>query len=191
MNVPSVAERGSVEERVDQLLPHADSESNLFAKAFGMIQVIGEIGDMPGSVRVRLARNVLTAAERVRMGDDPAGDSHPTAAGLVGGGLTLAPIAQHYETDARQGSTPGNCAVDCACGVTFGGFYTMAEALQALKGHIEAERTATVETDDINDDPGACAECGSAVKVVDNHLVHVNEVGGRLLLESHEAWVEA
>jgi hypothetical protein len=39
-------------------------------------------------------------------------------------------------------------------------------------------------------EPGACAECGGAVKVVDNQLVHVNEVGGRLLLESHEAWVE-
>lgn len=69
----TAGEHGSVEERVDQLTPHADSESNLFAKAFGMIQVIGEDDRMPGSVRVRLARNVLTAAERVRMGDDPTG----------------------------------------------------------------------------------------------------------------------
>lgn len=92
---------GSVEERVDQLQPHADSESNLFAKAFGMLQVIGEIADMPGSVRVRLARNVLTAAERVRMGDDPTGQLY----GRGDEGQDPQPIAGRVPAHLEDGVT--------------------------------------------------------------------------------------
>jgi len=65
----------------------------------------------------------------------PAGvDGHPEgrAAGIV-----PEPIAKHYETGGWTGG-PGGCGVDCACGVGFGGFDTLAEAVAELKVHIAA-----------------------------------------------------
>jgi hypothetical protein len=43
--------------------------------------------------------------------------------------------AEHYHASGTAGR-PGECAASCACGVTFDGFDTHAEALDALNSHI-------------------------------------------------------
>lgn len=131
MTEPSVAERGSVEERVDQLKAHVDSERDLFAKAFGIIQVIGEDNDMPGSVRVRLARNVLTAAELVRMGDDPTGQ-------LYGRGDELQdaqPVAGRVPPHLEDGSKTVH--LDLADGSSFCGLAPTAPHMATRDRHAD------------------------------------------------------
>ncbi len=49
------------------------------------------------------------------------------------------PIAKHYETGG-WGGLPGECGVECACGTTFDGFDTIAEAAALLGRHIAAEQ---------------------------------------------------
>lgn len=51
--------------------------------------------------------------------------------------LYPAPIAQHYETGGWKGENPGSCGVECACGVTFAGFDSLADAAECLARHIE------------------------------------------------------
>lgn len=53
-------------------------------------------------------------------------------------GLVPAPIAKHYETGGWNNPVPGGCGVDCACGVGFGGFDTLDEAVAVLKSHIDS-----------------------------------------------------
>jgi hypothetical protein len=136
-------EYGSVAARVDQLTPYGDTERSLYACAFGMIQVIGENQDMPGSLRVRLARNVLTAAEQVRNSDVPAEPAPEPAAG-----------AKHEISTGWKGDGPGECGVACTCGVTYDGFDSLAEAEQHLLRHIadpagqDYGRADTAEADD-------------------------------------------
>jgi hypothetical protein len=68
--------------------------------------------------------------------------------------LTPEPIAEHYETNAWKGDGPGSCGIECACGVTYDGFDTLAEATQQLRWHIadpagqDYGRADTAEADD-------------------------------------------
>lgn len=49
---------------------------------------------------------------------------------------TPKPIAKHYETGGWKGDEPGSCGLECACGVTFDGFDSLAEAAEVMAHHI-------------------------------------------------------
>jgi len=46
--------------------------------------------------------------------------------------------ARHYEASGWKGVEPDSCGVACACGVTYDGFDSLADAAQVLSVHIEA-----------------------------------------------------
>ncbi|WIM97803.1 hypothetical protein ACTOB_001357 [Actinoplanes oblitus] len=45
------------------------------------------------------------------------------------------PVAEHYHLSGQTGG-PGECAAECACGLTFSGFDTLAEAVAQVDRHI-------------------------------------------------------
>lgn len=51
-------------------------------------------------------------------------------------GVTPEPIAEHYETGGWKGEGAGTCGIECACGVTYDGFDSLAEAKLQLSWHI-------------------------------------------------------
>lgn len=61
--------------------------------------------------------------------DGRPGDPKPTP-------LTPTPITEHYQVRAWKGEGPGTCGIECACGVTYDGFDSLAEATQQLGWHI-------------------------------------------------------
>lgn len=76
----------------------------------------------------------------------PAGvDGHPEgrAAGIV-----PEPIAKHYEARGWTGEFSGGSGVECACGVGFDGFDSLAQASELLTRHIVDEAHADALFDD-------------------------------------------
>lgn len=68
--------------------------------------------------------------------------------------LIPAPIAAHYETGAWKGDKPGECGIECACGVTFDGFDSLAEAAECLARHIETPGSVEADAPVPSADPG-------------------------------------
>ncbi len=64
------------------------------------------------------------------------------------------PTPEHVASEAWKGDESGSCGVECACGVVFDGFDTLAEAAELLARHIE-----TPEPDDAA--PSKAAPSGS------------------------------
>lgn len=50
---------------------------------------------------------------------------------------TPVPVREHYEARGWKGTEPGTCGVECACGVAYDGFDSLAEAAELLARHIE------------------------------------------------------
>lgn len=71
--------------------------------------------------------------------------------------LVPAPIAVHYETSGWKGKGPGTCGVECACGVTYDNFDSLAEAAELLARHIEAANSPTGLTKAADESRGVLA----------------------------------
>lgn len=74
-----------------------------------------------------------------------------------------ATIAKHYESGGWKGVEPGTCGVECACGVTYDGFDSLAEAAEFLARHIKTANSAA-EVDESS---------AGVIEVADGHVVHL------------------
>jgi hypothetical protein len=79
--------------------------------------------------------------------------------------LVPKPIAQHYESGGWKGASPGTSGVECACGVTYDGFDSLAEAADQLARHIEAGNAETA--------PGDCTCWATSPNGCPQHAVSV------------------
>lgn len=77
--------------------------------------------------------------------DSPRGDRSVPLIGRVQAEILTGarPVAAsetpaHYETRGWKGDTPGSCGVECACGLGYDGFDSLAEAQKLLAVHIAA-----------------------------------------------------
>lgn len=71
--------------------------------------------------------------------DGPSAGAHVPGAGIAVGALPTwrAPSQEHRQT-AGWGGVPGECGVECACGLIYDGFDTIREAAELLDQHVAA-----------------------------------------------------
>ena len=138
---------GSVEAHVERLRPYAPHDANIYACAFGIVEglVTTLRLDTPAE-QLRYVRNVVTAVNQVRGegADDPTpvsgGRVEPHVGAMTDDGLVEVesePPVQHSLAGGSFGG-PGKNSAQCACGDTYGGFATPAEANLRLAMHIDS-----------------------------------------------------
>lgn len=159
------------------------AEPEIFAELARIAEVMGvdaDLRDEPGAMHPRAVKKfrggakfeLLYVTKAYRRGYQPDPEDVTQAEEVAGSdeepGPATAPVADPHTQVRGWVGEPGECGVECSCGVAFDGFDTLgeAEALRAL--HAEAEATAPADEThpagpaDAAHDPRAAAVLGDS-----------------------------